>query len=310
MAKSSVPDADLVPNVDFIYIGSGMSAPWHKLSNFQWMELALVVDAFDPKSILYHHHIVPDLMAVQPRLAEFVRAVVDKQPAGKRVSIIGWPSREHCWQSLKANNAETFARFLRVPFVGDLAQWTPDWLHAVAIADNGGESAMERREERLGSLAVKALRCKLSLRATKRYKKAKAKGNIGLYAKLAANPKYAQAFGLAEGDLDYSREQLTPEIERNCWLAILRLAFIGNPDLRDLLVKETKNRLIVEHNKEAGQKAVLSGEKAAPHWGGLVKGAVVVGDNVMGRYLMEIRDELADDDEEEDEDEDTTMIIA
>jgi predicted NAD-dependent protein-ADP-ribosyltransferase YbiA (DUF1768 family) len=126
--------------------------------------------------------------------------------------------------------------------------------------------------------------------AEKRLKMAKNKGNIGLFAKLAANPKNAQAFRLAQGDMDYRREHLPPEMERHCWLAILRLKFKNNAELKRLLVEGTGDKMIVEHAREGGQRAVMAGDKAPPHWGALLKDGRLIGDNAMGRYLMEIRD--------------------
>jgi predicted NAD-dependent protein-ADP-ribosyltransferase YbiA (DUF1768 family) len=300
----SVPERDLVKGEDFLYFGSRMSQPWSKLSNFYWTDLSLLVEALDEESILYHHNIAKGLLAVQPRLREFMQATLDryhaeKKPQEPRKAGVSWPSSEHLWQSLKATNAQTFARFLRSPRVGDLADWSPMWLLRVAIVDKGGEAYLARLRQKKGERAVIALTTTLSQMAQARFKRAMAKGNMGLFAKLAVNPKYAEAFGFASGDLAYEREQLSPQTERACWLSILRLKFDDNKVLRELLVEKTTNRLLVEMNKEAGQKAVLEGKKPAPHWGGLVKGSKVIGDNVMGRYLMELRDELVDDDDDE-----------
>jgi predicted NAD-dependent protein-ADP-ribosyltransferase YbiA (DUF1768 family) len=312
MAKTSLPERDLVKGEDFLYFGSRMSQPWNKLSNFFSTDISLLVEALDEKSILYHHNIAKGLLAVQPRLREFMQAALDhyhaeKTPQDARKAGVSWPSSEHLWQSLKATNAQTFARFLSSPRWGDLAQGSPHLLFNVAIADKGGKAYWARLLQKKGQRVVAELKAKLAAAAMTRYRAAIFKCNIGLFAKLAVNPKYAEAFAVGPHDLAYGRESLAPEVERACWLSILRLKFgPEKKDLRDLLATETANRLLVEINKEAGQKAVLAGHKPVPHWGGLVKGSKVIGDNVMGRYLMELRDELvdADEDEEDEEDED------
>jgi predicted NAD-dependent protein-ADP-ribosyltransferase YbiA (DUF1768 family) len=116
----------------------------------------------------------------------------------------------------------------------------------------------------------------------------KKKHGIGIQAKLAANSKHGKALRLGPTAMDYWREKpATLEDERGIWLAILRAKFTQNPELRQLLVVASHGHYLVEF--------VESAKKSGNHWGGVYDAATycIHGENVMGKYLMELREELS-----------------
>jgi predicted NAD-dependent protein-ADP-ribosyltransferase YbiA (DUF1768 family) len=171
--------------------------------------------------------------------------------------MVVFPSSEHLWQALKATTREAFVAF------------------AVGGRCSGAEVL-------LGIYGDKGL---------DKWRWWMRKGNMGIAAKLAANPKRAVVLDLV-GRLDYSRERLAADVERDIWLTILRLKFKQSTTHRRALL-ETKERILIEFDKSATRASRGGGWV---HWGGMWSKetqCVVGGENVMGGYLMEIRAELA-----------------
>jgi predicted NAD-dependent protein-ADP-ribosyltransferase YbiA (DUF1768 family) len=180
---------------------------------------------------------------------------------------VRFPTSEHAWQSLKAADKATFLRFT---CDGDLGKWDPN-VFAKSVA------------HRKDPLAAATL-------ALKKLKHWSAKNNLGIQAKLAANPDYAKRLGLDNGRMAFDRERLAPEIERAVWLTILRLKFRQNEGPRETLLSTRGKRLV---EREIGAVRLLNAGKPVPHWGGLVaEDGTVVGDNAMGKYVQATRDSL------------------
>jgi predicted NAD-dependent protein-ADP-ribosyltransferase YbiA (DUF1768 family) len=164
-----------------------------------------------------------------------------------------FPSSEHLWQALKAATLDVF----------------------LAFASGGRLSGCD---------VLMAIYDEKGLNKWKWWMR---KGCVGIAAKLAANPKHKIRLDLV-GKMHYAREQLPLPLEQEVWLAILRLKFKQCAAHRRVLL-ETGDTPLIEFDKGAGKK----GAKAS-HWGGMWCKEIhkLVGENVMGRYLMEIRDEL------------------
>jgi len=163
-------------------------------------------------------------------------------------------SSEALWQALKARNVFTFRAFTAD---GRFGQWSLVFFEAVY----GATIAADKLKFWRGCDAV------------------------GIVAKLASNPAYRKKLGLAAEDLDYAREHLDPGIEQSVWLTILKLKFQQNSRNRECLIGTGVSTLI-EFEKSA--------QRSGSHWGGLVskKDGLFYGENVMGRYLMLVRDML------------------
>lgn len=166
--------------------------------------------------------------------------------------MVAFPSSEHLWQALKATTREAF----------------------VSFAVGGRCSGVEVL---LGIYGDKGLA---------KWRWWMRKGNVGIAAKLAANPTHKVVLDLV-GRMDYTRERLDADVERGIWLAILRLKFKKSINHRQVLLN-TGNALLIEFDKGT----VRNG---GAHWGGMWNKETqrVIGENVMGRYLMEIRRELS-----------------
>lgn len=175
-----------------------------------------------------------------------------------------FPTSEHLWQALKARDQATFLRFTTT---GDLGAWNPD-VFAKTVA-----------------YLVKD-KIEMAARAQKKLAEWKKKNNLGIQAKLAANPDYAQRLNLA-GHMNFEREHLAADVERIVWLAILKLKFRQNAGPRAVLLSTAGKRLI---------EFAPGAARRPEHWGGLVTPGpgplTVVGDNVMGNYVQAVRDSL------------------
>ena len=73
-----------------------------------------------------------------------------------------------------------------------------------------------------------------------------------------------------------------PNFERSddLWLDLLKLKFEIKKYKK--LLKSTGNKYLLEFDRGA--------EKKSSFWGGLIKNEVLYGENMMGKYLMKIRD--------------------
>ena len=103
------------------------------------------------------------------------------------------------------------------------------------------------------------------------------KGNVGILAKMATNEKVGKRLGLKRDFSFKSTYQL--------WEEIL-LAKFRKEEFKKLLLSTGDSYLLefsrgAKNNVERGVKEV---------WGGIVDNNVLYGDNLMGKYLMKIRD--------------------
>ncbi len=103
------------------------------------------------------------------------------------------------------------------------------------------------------------------------------KENIGIIAKKATSMKVGQKLKLTRLDNFISTDDL--------WIKILSKKF-NIPELRDILVG-TGSIYLLEFDKSAKRNA---DEGKIVKWGGLIQDDILYGKNVMGIYLMKIRD--------------------
>lgn len=106
------------------------------------------------------------------------------------------------------------------------------------------------------------------------------KDNVGIVAKLVVTKQ--RKAGLR---LNLEREFMEEERERPVWIAILKAKFLQNPRHRTALMC-TGRKYLYEFDRGATQQT---------HWAGKFdKGTgAFVGQNAMGRYVQQVRDELA-----------------
>lgn len=102
----------------------------------------------------------------------------------------------------------------------------------------------------------------------------KKKDNIGVIAKMATNKKKGKKLGLTRNSDFESTYEL--------WESILMKKFcieeFGN------ILKNTRNFYLLEFDRGA--------KKNGSKWGGLIEGETLYGDNIMGKYLMKLREKL------------------
>jgi len=193
-------------------------------------------------------------------LSNFKRCSISYTPPGGKPGQFS--SSEHIWQSLKANDR------VRQMFLSD---GQLDKLNVEIFKRFFPKTAPEKLE--------------------KKAKYWKRNASVGILAKMAANKKYAKRLGIAEGEFKYETEHLPEPELRKIWLPILRAKFTQNEDMkRELLA--TKHCYLLEFDRGAGIRDSF--------WGGMddVEGNIV-GNNFMGRMLMEVRDELLSKEETE-----------
>jgi predicted NAD-dependent protein-ADP-ribosyltransferase YbiA (DUF1768 family) len=168
---------------------------------------------------------------------------------------VTWPSSEHLWQSLKAKTFDMFCAFLRNGNFGTLSD--------EKMKDLFGPEFSAKRWAR--------------------------KSMVGIMAKMAVrdDPKLRRRMGIPATDLDYTREKLSPQLERRVWLDILRLKFDQNPDARQVLL-DTGYAYLYEFQRGAAAK------NRREHWGACVSKGEWKGRNTMGIYMMLARSYLRD----------------
>lgn len=198
------------------------------------------------------------LYAVQPLLADWL----------DDMGALTFASIEHVWQALKASDRETFLRFSTT---GDLGGWSADVFLKTTVVGKRAKAA-----KKLGRALTADDLAALAEAAMDHWKR---DALVGIVAKLASNRKYGAALGLANC-MVYDREFLAAETERQAWLALLRLKYTANAVPRAVL-RDTGARPLVEFDKGATRRHA--------HWGGVMVEGRLVGDNVMGKYLEEVR---------------------
>lgn len=227
------------------YFGSGSKVPYNLMSNFAHIHIVMAYD-----------EVPAALMKLCPDFAKWIPRYVG----------IRFPSSEHLWQALKANNAKTFYDFTIDGRWGRLSAAA-----FLAFAPKT-QSAGEQQKWALGKYQVWS-----------------AKDNVGILAKMASNPDYAEQLNYVPGeDMIYERETpATPELEKEVWLAILRLKFDSHPygARAKRLLLETGHEYLLEHVRGAVKQPLEE------HWGGCYdkKKKQIVGQNNTGRYIMALR---------------------
>jgi predicted NAD-dependent protein-ADP-ribosyltransferase YbiA (DUF1768 family) len=113
----------------------------------------------------------------------------------------------------------------------------------------------------------------------KKYKYWGKKNNIGIIAKMATNPKIAKKLGLISDETF----QDTYEMRRSILIKQFSIKEFGD------ILRSTKDYYLLQFDRGSKRRS----EKGnAPFWTGLIKDGVLYGENMMGKYLMEIRKEL------------------
>lgn len=111
----------------------------------------------------------------------------------------------------------------------------------------------------------------------KKYQYWAKKSNIGIIAKLASNPKSHKKLGLNLDD----NFRCTPTL----WLELLKKKY--SIKFYNKLLKSTQDIYLLELDIHANNNNNYN-----CLWGGLIKNNTLIGDNIMGKYLMEIRKNL------------------
>lgn len=171
-------------------------------------------------------------------------------------------SSEHVWQALKANKR------VRSMFLSDgqLSKLSTE-IFKIFFP----KTAPEKLEKK----------CKYWLR----------NGAVGILAKMASNKKYAKRLGIAPDEYEYEMEHLPEEKLREIWLPILRAKYTQNDELKRELL-DSRHRYLLEFDRGAGIRDSF--------WGGMdSEDGRIVGNNFMGRMLMQVRDELLREEETE-----------
>lgn len=242
-----------------LFFGSN-SPPYQSFSNFYYTSIEVTRATLGEDG-------VAALLAVCPSLCNWL-----DHPDEHHV----FPSSEHVWQSLKATDSSTRYQFTTQGYLG---QWNINH-----FLDTGAEQKALAKQHKAARLGKSYAGTALS-EATASLAYWQNKHMIGIVAKMAANPKHAEALEVVDG-MDYGRETLAPEVERAAWLAILHLKFTQNATLHaDLLA--TGASQLVEFDRKAAAKQ-------GSHWGGCYRKSdgVLCGENAMGQYLMAVRDML------------------
>jgi predicted NAD-dependent protein-ADP-ribosyltransferase YbiA (DUF1768 family) len=212
-------------------------------------------------SNFYHTSITVTLNTLPDALLRRCPALGNALAHSASESLV-FPSSEHLYQGSKARTEATVLRFT---VDGDLGSWNPNIFNNTLVP----KKVLDLRT-----------RAELAIKKMNFWKK---KNCIGILAKLAANPTHGRALGLSASTMAYDLERLSPEAERELWLGLLGLKFASFPLAQKL--KETGTKTLIEFDKGAARGA---------HWGGLwdKETRQVVGDNVMGKYLEEVRERV------------------
>lgn len=118
--------------------------------------------------------------------------------------VFSFPSLEHLYQGLKARNKQTFLRFTEE---GDFGKWDPNFfkITVVALAPSKRAKYAKKIGKPKAALTVPDL-ADLAIHTMNYWK---AKGLIGIMAKLASNRSYGKALNLGPSKMDYASEWLS-----------------------------------------------------------------------------------------------------
>ena len=98
------------------------------------------------------------------------------------------------------------------------------------------------------------------------------KHNIGIVAKMATNIKIGKKLGLIRDTTFISTDAL--------WITILSSKF-NMPTFKNILLS-TNNAYLLEFDRGA--------KKTLPKWSGIIQDGILYGENLMGKYIMKIRE--------------------
>jgi len=227
---------------DFIYFLSTGATCYRRLSNFADARIQLRLSTVPMYASL-----------ISPRI-----------PLHQLPSILSFPSSEHAWQALKADDLDTFQAFMTD---GKFAVFNTEVIvRFIQKQNESNEDAFARALKKV----VWYTRDRLSL--------------VGVMAKYAANPKRAKCMGYP---LREDCELLPVETEKMVWHELLMAKFKQNDAARHALLG-TGNKQLVELDRGARTRG--------SHWGGLVEeDGTLIGDNKMGQFLERVRRELQAD---------------
>ena len=222
----------------YLYFKSNMKREYRPLSNFAPAPITL------------------DLTEL-PTYASLLSPSVDRT---QLPALLDFPSSEHAWQALKADDTATFRMFMTDGFLSRLTPEVFEWLTTKK------EWGKKMTREEYGAHKVA-------------YYSRGGIAMVGIVAKMAASPERARRLGYALRD---DREFLEADVEEAVWIELLAAKFSQNEEARRTLLG-TGNVRIVEHDKGA--------RKHGSHWGGLVNpDGSVTGANKMGLFLERVRD--------------------
>jgi predicted NAD-dependent protein-ADP-ribosyltransferase YbiA (DUF1768 family) len=105
---------------------------------------------------------------------------------------------------------------------------------------------------------------------------------VGIVAKMAVNPKWNNKLATP---LRLVQREVSPTQMRATWWLILTTKLEACPQFRKEL-KATGDKILIEFDGKAKYKSDMGNP---PFWCGLYKDGVIYGNNMMGKYLMEVR---------------------
>jgi predicted NAD-dependent protein-ADP-ribosyltransferase YbiA (DUF1768 family) len=103
------------------------------------------------------------------------------------------------------------------------------------------------------------------------------KNNIGIIAKMATNIKIGKRLGLIR-DIHFMSTH-------NLWMELLALKF--NIDEFKIILQSIKNKYLLEFDRGAKRLCL---KNIIPIWGALVDNGTMYGNNLMGKYLMLLKE--------------------
>jgi len=103
------------------------------------------------------------------------------------------------------------------------------------------------------------------------------KDNIGIIAKMATNIKIGKKLGLIRDEKFSSTHEL--------WVQLLSLKF-NILEFKNIL-QTTQNKYLLEFDRGAKRMHL---KNSIPKWSGLIDDGVLYGNNMMGKYIMKVRD--------------------
>jgi alkylated DNA repair dioxygenase AlkB/predicted NAD-dependent protein-ADP-ribosyltransferase YbiA (DUF1768 family) len=240
----------------YIYFLSTGAAKYRPLSNF--FAVPVAVD-----------------LAKMPTFASLVSPLIDRQ---RLPPVLSFPSSEHAWQALKANDLSTFQLFLTG---GKWAYLTTEAVGALVRKKTWSEQDVLAEAQKKVTFYSRA-----------------GLVMVGVVAKYAASEDRAKRLGYA---LRPGCEFLAAETEAAVWHELLMAKMLQNEAPRRVLLR-TGDKMIVEFVKSA--------RRMHSHWGGLVEeNGTVTGANKMGVFLERARSALLQQGHVAEEEEEEVAVV-